>query len=84
MFRKQNPIGVFALSALVGFIAARTLWGKRPARRREKTNPLPRDPRKAYKAFHWGNEPDAVREVDVSEPPRDLVERVSEKVRVTD
>lgn len=73
MLRKQNPLMLFGLSALAGFMAAGAIWGKK-RRRNERKKPLPRNPRKAYKAFHWGNEPDRVREVDVPETPRDLVE----------
>jgi hypothetical protein len=43
-------------------------------KRRTSANPsLPRDAKKAYKAFHWGREADRVGAVQVAPRPRELV-----------
>ena len=75
MFKRTNPWIQFGAAALVGFLGSRYAHRKwKEHKRRDRKNPLPEDPEEAYTAFHWGNPPDAVAEVDVSPMPRDLVE----------
>ena len=57
----------------IGTFVALSWWGSRKSRGARR-NPLPRDPYRAYRSFHWGNNPDKTKRVRLSKRPRRLVQ----------
>ena len=68
----RSSLLVVAASAAATF-AVLSIWDRR-RRLPRKRNPLPRDPFRAFKAFHWGNPATKTKRVNVPKAPRNLVE----------